>query len=117
MSEESQPQICVDPRIAFRAESSVRNSVVVSYSDQPEVDCPNLESINNFTEDGSGMTFDDLSNWFVDFEGGDFHLSGSYPQEIDTPAVWLSGDPAVDIDEDPRPMADGSPDVAGADIP
>jgi hypothetical protein len=36
---------------------------------------------------------------------------------IDTAAIWQTGDPTTDIDGDPRPSTDGSPDIAGADIP
>ncbi len=56
--------------------------------------------------------------WFSDYDAGDFSLvEGMYPLTLDDAAVWQSGDPATDINGDPRPTTDGESDVAGADIP
>lgn len=44
-------------------------------------------------------------------------LVGVSSDMIDTAATWITNDPTTDIDGDPRPMTDGSPDVAGADVP
>ena len=85
-------------------------------SNQAEVDCPNIEVINSFTEADAGMVFDDTSGWFFDFEGGDFHLSGTHPAAIETAAIWQLGDPTTDIDGEPRPVTDQGPDFAGADL-
>jgi hypothetical protein len=38
-----------------------------------------------------------------------------YPTEIETAALWETGDPTTDIDGDSRPVTDGTPDFAGAD--
>jgi hypothetical protein len=38
------------------------------------------------------------------------------PVEIHTAAEWNTGDPATDIDGDPRPDVAGTADVAGADL-
>jgi hypothetical protein len=57
------------------------------------------------------------TNWFMNYVTGDFHLSAMHPGTIDTAAVWMTGDPMVDIDGDARVNTDGSPDVAGADVP
>ena len=104
-------------QIDLATASLITNSVVVSYSAQPEIECPSLELASNFTEADSGMDFDDVSGWFVDFEGGDFHLSGAHPVQIETSAVWTVGGPTHDIDGDPRPAMEGAMDVAGADVP
>jgi hypothetical protein len=94
--------------------SSVRNSIVVSISDDPEIDCPTSQIVDSFTEDTSGTSFD--ADWFVDFEAGDFHLvPGLYPETLEMAGIWRSGDPAVDIDGDPRPVADGTSEFVGAD--
>ena len=58
-----------------------------------------------------------VGTWFADYNAGDFHLSGTHPAPIDTAATWQAGDPAADIDGDPRPMTDGAMDHAGADVP
>jgi hypothetical protein len=50
-------------------------------------------------------------------DGFDFLLATQHAAAINTGATWMTGDPTADIDGDPRPSTDGSPDVAGADIP
>jgi len=96
--------------------SVVRNSVVVSYSSENEIDCPAIEIVDGFIEGESGETFTDLSGWFVGFEEGNFHLSATHPVAIATAATWQTGDPATDIDGDLRPTIDGASDFAGADL-
>jgi hypothetical protein len=94
--------------------STIRNSIVVSDSDEPEIECPDAQIIDSFTESDSGAVFD--ADWFVDFDEGDFHLApGLYPETLETSGVWRSDDPAVDIDGDPRPVADGTSEFVGAD--
>jgi hypothetical protein len=96
--------------------STMRNSIVVSYSASPEIDCPQLGQSANFEEADTAMVFDDQANWFGDFAAGNFHLNpGMYPTEIETAALWELDDPTTDIDGDPRPVTDGTPDFAGAD--
>jgi hypothetical protein len=56
-------------------------------------------------------------NWFTNLPAGDFRLSMTHPGLIDTAAVWMTGDPAEDIEGDDRGTMDGSPAVAGADVP
>ena len=94
---------------------SLRNSVVLTYGEDPEVECPNVEQTGNILE-ADVPPFDDQSNWFVDFSGGDYHLSGMHPVDINNAALWQTGDPLTDIDGDPRPDTDGSQDFAGADV-
>ncbi|WP_106094256.1 right-handed parallel beta-helix repeat-containing protein [Enhygromyxa salina] len=94
----------------------VRNSILVSLSDDPEIDCANAEVIDCFTEASADMSFE--SGWFTDFGKGDFHLNpDAYPSEIMTAASWRSGDPTTDIDGNDRPTADATSDFAGADRP
>jgi len=109
--------------------SSIRNSIVVfSNGVDPnggELLCPNIDLGNNALEGnfgGSNVSLGDMSTgWFTNLNGGfnsgEFFLSGSHPDEINTAARWQAGDPATDIDGDPRPTTDGSEDYAGADRP
>jgi hypothetical protein len=55
------------------------------------------------------------ASWFVDIMAGDFHLD-TPPAAVSTSAQWTTGDPSIDIDGDPRPNVDGTPDYAGADV-
>jgi hypothetical protein len=67
---------------------------------------------------GDNVALGDVQiGWFTNYLTGDFHLSAMHPGAIDTAAVWMTGDPMVDIDGDARVNTDGSPDVAGADVP
>jgi hypothetical protein len=91
--------------------SSVRNSIIVSYSEESEYDCDAAQIDASFTE--TETAFDDNSNWFIDYDDGDFHLdANNYPPAIATTAIWAPGDPTTDIDGDLRPTG---PDFAGAD--
>jgi hypothetical protein len=100
--------------------TTVRNSLLVARTDSDELICPNVTITNSAlemavpgnTELGS-MTD---TSWFVDggYAAGDFRLSGTHPEAINTAAVWQTGDPATDIDGTARPTTDGSPDFAGA---
>ncbi len=100
--------------------SMMRNSLITSVHADPEVDCPNLTVSTSALEMslGDNVSLGDMDvGWFDGYLAGDYHLSGTHPPAIDTAATWLSGDPTTDIDGDPRPTTDQSPDVAGADIP
>ncbi len=108
---------CTDPA----ANVSIRNSLVVSRSDDDAiVNCGNLEITTSALEDAvPGNTelgpWTD-SSWFTNFNAGDLGLN-QYPPELEGAATWQTGDPSTDIDGDPRPTTDGTPDFAGADIP
>ena len=73
---------------------------------------------------GSNVSVGDMemaSGWAIWFDNaivGNFHLSGP-GQDVFTlgQAQWQDGDPAVDIDGDPRPKGGGAPDRPGADVP
>jgi hypothetical protein len=53
--------------------------------------------------------------WFADADAGDFHLSETGQDAIGPVADWDEGDPATDIDGDPRPM--DRPSFPGIDEP
>lgn len=96
----------------------VRNSIIMSTNAATEVGCPNVTILSSALEMamGDNVALGDVDiDWFTDFLAGDFHLNpGMYPTEIETAALWVD-DPATDIDGDPRPVTDGTPDFAGAD--
>lgn len=97
----------------------VRNSIVMSTNAATEVACANVTILSSALEMamGDNVALGNVDiNWFTDYLAGDFHLkSNNYPTEIQAAALWESGDPTTDIDGDLRPMADGTPDFAGAD--
>jgi hypothetical protein len=109
--------VCDAPSMA-----TVRNSLVVSRSDDDEVICANLDATYTAAEtllDGTGnvaLGTMDVA-WFAGFNGGDFDLTAMHPVIIDTAALWTTGDPPTDIDGQPRPTVDGTADYAGADVP
>ena len=100
---------------------TVRNSLLVATAAGDEIICEGAQiednalemSIPNNVQIGP---IEDYS-WFIDAPNGDFHLSGTHPDAINTAATWQPGDPSTDIDGDPRPSEAGAADVAGADIP
>jgi len=97
----------------------VRNSIIVTRLGAPgtEVACPDAELTNNATESSVGPFPDaDPSEWFVDYDQGDYHLQNDGLIDFAGLALWQEGDPATDIDGDARPISPG-PDVAGADVP
>lgn len=105
---------------------TVRNSLIVSLDNGPEVVCRELAASDTAAEDqlnGTGnVALGNMSSemsmiWFQGYDSGDFHLMNP-PLSVATTAQWKDGDPATDIDVvQPRPHVDGMPDVAGADIP
>ena len=100
------------------AASTVRNSLITSTSDDPEIDCPNLKVETSALEmslEGNETLVEVDVDWFADYLTGDFHLSDPHPEAIDPAAIWRTGDPTTDIDGDLRPAKDGSHDFAGAD--
>lgn len=105
----------------------VRNSILVTEGGTPpdEVDCPSalvtysategaVGGATNVAVDGfpSGMD----SNWFVNYTAGDYSLQNDGIIVFADIAQWTTGDPTTDIDGDPRPVVDGTPDFAGADL-
>jgi hypothetical protein len=107
--------------------STVRNSIVLfNNGDDPEggeLICPGIELIDNVLEGnfpGNVSVGNMSTTWFTNedggFNAGNFFLSGTHPEAIATAATWQLGDPTTDIEGDPRPTTDGSPDFAGADV-
>jgi hypothetical protein len=102
------------------ATGSVRNSIVVGV-ETPSIQCAGVE-VETSAVDTDGLGGADVivldafvAGWFVDAPVGDFHL---VPDTLfEDVGVWQTGDPAVDLDGDPRPTRDGTVDVAGADLP
>jgi hypothetical protein len=100
----------------------IRNSLVVSRAGSAEI-----QSCTGATITSSALEMQVAGNVdlpemtdtsrFLNFNTGDFHLSGTQPAEIAMAATWLAGDPSTDIDGDPRPATDGTLDHAGADVP
>ncbi len=95
----------------------VHNAIVVAV-DPDSIACPGLSLDHSAIDSelaGDGVVlqaaFD--PSWFVAPGAGDFHVEPGHPFE--DVAQWQVGDPAVDLDGDPRPGAPGAPDVAGAD--
>ena len=101
---------------------TVRNSLITSRSADVEVVCTGLDASYTAAEallDGtSNVALGDMDvAWFDGFNAGDFGLTAMHPAAVDTSAQWTVGDPPTDIDGDPRPAVDGTPDFAGADVP
>lgn len=96
----------------------MRNSVLVSESDEDDLACSDTDIRNTVAEvllpgssnlDLGGMQI----AWFQDYTLGDFRLTANRPMEIDTAAQWLDGDPTYDIDLNDRNQG---PDFAGAHV-
>lgn len=104
----------------------LRNSIVVSLDDSPEIVCAGITASNSATESmlagTSNVAVGDLdTTWFLGglgaYNSGWFSLASAGDLLFANVAVWESGDPPTDIEGDPRPTADGDMDHAGADIP
>ncbi len=98
----------------------LRNSIAVSRHAADEIDCPDITISNSALEQaiGGNLGLGSVNPaWFVDYELGDFHLGPLAPAALASAGAWAAGDPIVDIDGDPRPASESSPDYAGADIP
>lgn len=108
----------------------VRNSIIVALGNSitggEDVICPSAMLTDTATETafmgmGNEMVGElDLMNpedWFVNYSIGDFSLQNDGLVLFDGVAEWREGDPPADIDGDLRPMVEGVPDYAGADVP
>jgi hypothetical protein len=102
--------------------ATMRNSIVVSRSANPEVMCDPLA----VTYTGSEMMITGMGNmpvgdlvegWFTSYNGGNLHLTMEGETTFMGIAEWNVGDPRVDIDLEPRVGVDGMPEHAGADLP
>lgn len=94
----------------------IRNSIIVSAggTSPDELSCPGASVTTSATEADVGE-FSFL--WFIAFFLPDLHLSPNGAMVFANLAQWTTGDPLTDIDGDPRPASDGSPDYPGADVP
>jgi len=100
---------------------SIRNSLLVSFDNPAEISCSmatvtDTASETLITGAGNVALGNVAMDWFMDIDSGDFHLDNP-PTTLDTAARWTISDPPTDIDGDPRPSSDASPDFAGADVP
>jgi hypothetical protein len=102
---------------------AVRNSILVAQDPSiEEIQCSAADVTYSVTEAafggaGNASVGNMNTNWFGGFAGGDFSVTGNIPDEVLTTAQWQLGDPPTDIDGTARPDADGTADVAGADVP
>lgn len=104
---------------AGEATRTVRNSILVSNSFMNTINCGESLTVTNSVvadpdhegEPTNVPVLDDTGLLF----GAAFEIgTGSVAEGV---AVWLDGDPLVDINGTTRPGVDGSPDAAGANVP
>lgn len=99
---------------------SVRNSII-STPDLDSIGCPGITASDSALDTsglgGSNGLLDTFNpTWFENISAADVRLSDSGAQAFGTTAAWRLGDPTVDIDGQPRPNIDGTPDSAGGDV-
>lgn len=106
--------------------TEIRNSLLATLSSTPEISCIGAQVSHSVAESNPGgegsvalgpADESTMTELFVGYSTGDFHLAPSHPIAIDTAALFQLGDPPTDIDGDPRPTVDATPDFAGADVP
>lgn len=106
----------------------VRNSLLVTRGGTPpdEVACPAAAITYTATEGAVGgegnaavgmFPGGSPGDWFRGYTTGDFSLQNQGLTVFADIAQWNTNDPLLDIDGDPRPAVDGTPDYAGADVP
>jgi len=100
---------------------TIRNSILVD-QDTGVTDCDTADVTysavdSGFVGDGNVVIGDLDVAWFVDVIAADLHLSPEGAAEFADIGVFVAGDYPLDIDGEPRPTVDGTPDFAGADIP
>jgi len=103
----------------LESDVEIRNALLLSQGTQDAVDCESAAisytAISGVFE-GTGNLENVVvsTDWMPSYDSGDFHLSEGHP--FDGVARWSTGDPAVDIDGDPRNATDAAMGVAGADV-
>lgn len=110
-------------RCAPQATSTMRNSLLVSWNSFEAIDCPGIDLTYSALEDlyagaGNQALGPALPNVWFEFDydaGGVVRLTDASPQLLGVTARWATGDPAWDIDGEPRPAIDGTMTFAGAD--
>ena len=95
---------------------TMENSIVAYFTGGTDIDCPDATVSNLVTRDEVGPMPGDFV-WFENHLSGDLHLRPEGAAVFADYAQWNTGDPATDIDGDPRPRVDGTPDFPGADVP
>ncbi len=95
------------------ASVNVRNSILLSLDDDPEVECVGATLVTSATEAEVG--FD--PTWFEDYVDGDFHLTASGVNVFANLGLWLDRDPSMDIDGDVRAESHVMEEHPGADLP
>ncbi len=96
------------------ANVDVRNSILVSLDDDPEVECVGAILTNSAIESEVGVLD---ASWFGGYATGDFSLTPMGTTTFQDIAQWQDGDPLTDIDGTARPGTNGASDYAGADVP
>ncbi len=98
---------------------SIRNSIIVG-QDAGSIDCPGIQIETSAVDEPIGDNVNvgaaDLA-WFADGVDGDFGLREEGATVFEDIAVWLPGDPVLDIDGDARPAGRDGMDYVGADVP
>ena len=99
---------------------SVRNSIVVA-EETDTVTCPGITVTSSAVQDldilaGNENVGTWNASWFANAAMADFHL-GAAASDFTDVALWLTGDPATDIDGEARPSTNESSDWPGADVP
>jgi hypothetical protein len=103
----------------------LRNSAVLASDGPTPIDCmaiilpsnsvtTNLPDFPPAPPDFKSMPANEVSGSFLDWPASDLRVSGNAGYLVDV-AQWVFGDPAVDLEGQPRPMQ--TPDFAGADRP
>lgn len=109
------------------SDGTIRNSIFMS--DAPGVDaiCPATIIENSAVDYGGGapdpveapgtMAVTYSATYFAAISSGDAHIDSQTTLDLSEVAVWRTGDPAADIDGDPRPGTPDAPDWPGIDRP
>lgn len=108
---------------APQATSTIRSSLLISWSSVDAIDCSGIDlSYSALEEQYAGAGNQSLGAaqplvWFeIDYDaGGIVRLTDASPQLLGVTARWATGDPPWDIDGEPRPTMDGTMTFAGAD--
>ena len=106
------------PAIACTATSTVSlsDSIVAHIDVDDDIACEGIVLDHVATRAEVGPPPNDFV-WFQNHLSGDLHLRPEGAAVFADYGQWNTGDPATDIDGDPRPRVDGTPDFPGADVP
>jgi hypothetical protein len=105
---------------------AARNSIFMGEGAPTDIDCAYGtfdDCVVDLGSGGSTVTGDNLTDlaWtptlFSNPAAGDLHVEDAGDSPLADLAVWRTGDPAVDIDGQPRANVDGVADWPGVDVP